>query len=67
MTRNRNVRVLVVPQNREDLISVTELCETGAIAPAIDRVYPLRETAEAFRYIEEGRAKGKIVILVNTQ
>jgi len=67
MTRNRNVRVLVVPQNREDLISVTELCETGAIAPAIDRVYPLRETAEAFRYIEEGRAKGKIVILVNRQ
>ena len=39
-----------------------ELLETGKVVPVIDRSYPLSETAEALRYLEEGHAKGKIVI-----
>jgi NADPH:quinone reductase-like Zn-dependent oxidoreductase len=30
--------------------------------PVIDRCYPLNETAEAFRYLETGRARGKVII-----
>ena len=43
----------------KDLISITEFCETGKIHPTVDRQYPLSKTAEALRYVMEGRAKGK--------
>ncbi len=60
----RNIRILAVPQNRTDLNSITTLCEAGTIVPVIDRVYPLGKVAEALRYVEKGRAKGKVVITV---
>jgi NADPH:quinone reductase-like Zn-dependent oxidoreductase len=63
-TTGRNVRILVVPQNRKDLIAITELCEAGKIIPVIDRQYPLSEVPEALRYVGEGRAQGKVVINV---
>lgn len=63
-TTGRNVRILMVPQNRKDLIAITELCETGKIIPVIDRQYPLSEVPEALRYVGEGRAQGKVVINV---
>jgi len=39
-----------------------ELFEAGKVVPVIDRRYPLSEVPEAFRYLEEGRAQGKVVI-----
>lgn len=63
-TTGRNIRLLAVPQNREDLVSITELCETGKIVPVIDRRYSLSEVPEALRYVGEGHAKGKVVIVV---
>lgn len=65
-TGGRHVRLLVVPQNREDLASITELCESGKIKPVIDRRYPLSEVPEALRYVCEGRHKGKIVITMES-
>ena len=41
-----------------------ELLEAGKVVPVIDRRYPLSEVAEAFRYLEAGHAKGKVVITV---
>lgn len=61
-TTGKNIRLLAVPQNRKDLISITELCEAGKIVPVIDRRYSLREVPEALRYVGEGYAKGKVVI-----
>lgn len=63
-TRRRNVRVLVVAQNRKDLVSITKLCESGEVVPMIDRQYPLNETREAMRYVADGQSKGKVVITV---
>jgi NADPH:quinone reductase-like Zn-dependent oxidoreductase len=60
----KNVRLLVVPQNRKDLIAITELCEAGKVRPVIDRKYPFSEAPEAMRYVSEGRAMGKVVIIV---
>jgi NADPH:quinone reductase-like Zn-dependent oxidoreductase len=60
----KNLRILMVSQNRRDLMAITELCEAGKVRPAIDRRYPLSEVPEAFRYIEEEGAKGKVVITV---
>jgi NADPH:quinone reductase-like Zn-dependent oxidoreductase len=50
--------------SREDLQLLTELIEAGKVTPIIDRTYPLSETPEAIRYLEEGHARGKIVITV---
>jgi NADPH:quinone reductase-like Zn-dependent oxidoreductase len=58
----KNIRILMVPQNRKDLIAVTELCEAGEIRPVIDRKYSFSEVPEAMRYVAEGRAKGKVII-----
>jgi NADPH:quinone reductase-like Zn-dependent oxidoreductase len=49
---------------QQDLEFVKELLEAGKVVPVIDRCYPLGETAEAFRYMEDGHPKGKIVITV---
>jgi NADPH:quinone reductase-like Zn-dependent oxidoreductase len=49
---------------REDLIALTDLIETGKVTPVIDRTYDLSETAAAIRYLEEGHARGKVVITV---
>jgi len=46
------------------LITLKELVEAGRVTPVIDRTYPLRETAEAFRYLDQGHARGKVVIVV---
>lgn len=48
--------------NQKDLAFLKGLLETGKIVPVIDRRFPLRETAEALRYLGEGHARGKIVI-----
>jgi len=50
--------------NQKDLAFIKELLEGGKVVPVIDRRYPLSETAEAIRYLETGRARGKVVITV---
>ncbi len=57
-------RPFVSTPNRDDLITLKELVESGRVTPVIDRTYPLRETAEAFRYLDEGHAQGKVIIAV---
>lgn len=49
---------------RADLLFLTELVEAGKVTPIIDRTYPLSETADAIRYLETMRARGKVVITV---
>ena len=50
--------------DKNDLATIKELLETGKVVPVIDRCYPLSEVPEAIRYVEEGHAKGKVVITV---
>jgi NADPH:quinone reductase-like Zn-dependent oxidoreductase len=47
---------------KEDLSTIGGLMEAGKVKPVIDRRYPLAEVPEAMRYLEEGHARGKIVI-----
>ena len=44
------------------MVFIKELLEAGKVVPVIDRRYQLTEVAEAIRYLEEGHAKGKVVI-----
>ena len=48
----------------EDLLVLKEMIEAGKVRPVIDRTYPLSETPAAMRYLEEGHARGKVVITV---
>ena len=49
--------------NPEDLATIRELMASGKVTPVIDRRYSLRETREAFRYMEEGHARGKVILI----
>ncbi len=63
-TGRQKMRFFITKPTREDLLFVKELLEAGRVVPVIDRRYPLSETAEALRYLEEGHARGKVVITV---
>jgi NADPH:quinone reductase-like Zn-dependent oxidoreductase len=52
---------LSVPKLK-DLTFLKELIEAGKVTPAIDRTYPLSDAADAFHYLENGHARGKVVI-----
>ena len=47
---------------KEDLAALSELTAAGKVTPVIDRRYPFGEIAEAIRYLETGRARGKVVV-----
>jgi NADPH:quinone reductase-like Zn-dependent oxidoreductase len=51
-------------ENAKDLAALRELVEAGKVAPAVDRTYPLSEAPAAIRYLQDGHARGKLVITV---
>ena len=61
---SHNLRPLSSKPNQADLQFLKELIEAGKVTPVIDRTYPLSETPDAMRYLEEGHARGKTVITV---
>ncbi|MBI4926616.1 MAG: NAD(P)-dependent alcohol dehydrogenase [Anaerolineae bacterium] len=62
MTGEKKLGSASAKANQKDLIFVKDLIEAGKVKPVIDRRYPLSETAEAFRYLGAGHARGKVVI-----
>lgn len=56
--------MFVAKSDSADMDALTELIEAGKIKPVIDRTYPLRDARQAFRYLEEEHARGKVVLTV---
>ncbi len=61
---SQNLVPFMARPSKEDLTTICELMEAGTITPVIDRRYTLSEAAEAIRYLETGRARGKVVVTV---
>lgn len=64
MAGGRKVAVVPSAPNQQDLHFLKDLLESGRLKPVIDRRYPLNEVPDAIRYLEEGHASGKVVIVV---
>jgi NADPH:quinone reductase-like Zn-dependent oxidoreductase len=54
--------MFITRSSKEDLTMMRELMETGKVTAIIDRRYRLSEVPDAFGYLEEGHARGKVVI-----
>jgi NADPH:quinone reductase-like Zn-dependent oxidoreductase len=56
---------MLAQANKDDLQVLSYLMQAGKLTPVIDRRYPLAETANAISYLEQGHAKGKVIITID--
>ncbi|HEY0347556.1 MAG TPA: NAD(P)-dependent alcohol dehydrogenase [Pyrinomonadaceae bacterium] len=61
---SQNFVMLIARLRKDDLTILGDLIQTGKVTPVIDKFYTLREVPEAIRHLEQGHARGKIVITV---
>jgi NADPH:quinone reductase-like Zn-dependent oxidoreductase len=54
----------IATERKENIVFLKELIEAGRYTPVIDRVYPFEQTAEAHRYVDTGRKRGNVVVIV---
>ena len=64
MGGSRKVAMFLAKMDQQDLLSLNALFEAGQVTPVIDRRYEFGEVREAFRYLGQGHARGKLVIIV---
>ncbi len=68
-TRNSNQSIGMMPvasTKKEDLLYIKDLLASGKVKAVIDKCYPFEETAEAIRYLETGRARGKVIVNITS-
>jgi NADPH:quinone reductase-like Zn-dependent oxidoreductase len=57
--------MMMADANGKDLTILADMMQSGKLKPVIDRTYKLAEVPEAVRYVEQGHARGKVVISVD--
>jgi NADPH:quinone reductase-like Zn-dependent oxidoreductase len=60
---SKKICFFVANINKKDLVLLRDLLEAGKVVSVIDRRYPLSQVAEALRYLEDGHARGKVIII----
>jgi len=60
----RKLRLLAVRLGARHVAPLVELCRAGTVTTVVDRRFALSEVPEALRYLGEGHAKGKVVVIV---
>jgi NADPH:quinone reductase-like Zn-dependent oxidoreductase len=61
---SQQMGMMMADTNQKDLTVLADMMETGKLKPVIDRTYKLDQVPEAIRYLEEGHARGKVIIAV---
>ena len=61
---DQDMAMFISHHSGEDLATLADLMQQGKVGPVIDRTYRLSEAAEAMRYLETGRARGKVIVTV---
>ena len=61
---SQEVGSMLAQMNQKDLTILADLIQAGKVTPVIDKTYPFSQLPEAMRYLETGRARGKVVITV---
>ena len=56
--------MMMADANQKDLTILADMMQSGTVKPVIDRTYKLSEVPEAIRYLEQGHARGKVVITI---
>ena len=59
----QKLRMLIAAAKAADLDTLSELIKANKLNPVIEKAYPLDETADAIRYLQTGRARGKLIIV----
>ena len=59
---DEEIVTLFAGMNKEDMQTLADMMESGAVVPVIDQTYTLEDVPEAIRYSESGRARGKIIV-----
>jgi NADPH:quinone reductase-like Zn-dependent oxidoreductase len=60
----QRLHAVLATEPRADLDALRHLIEDGKLRPVIDRTYPLSEVPDAIRHLEQGKARGKLVITI---
>ena len=61
---SQKMSMMMAELNKKDLTILGDLMQSGKVTPVIDRTYPLSQIREAIRYLEQGHARGKVIISV---
>ena len=56
--------MMMAELNKKDLTILADMMQSGNVKPVFDRTYPLSQIADAIRYLEQGHARGKVIIAV---
>ena len=62
---DQDLAMFISSARREDLETLAGLMQSGTVKPVVDRTYSLAEAVEAMRYLETGRARGKVIVTVD--
>ena len=61
---SQEMGMMMADANQKDLTVLADMMQSGKVKPVIDRTYKLSEVHQAIRYLEEGHARGKVIISV---
>jgi NADPH:quinone reductase-like Zn-dependent oxidoreductase len=61
---SQKFRTFLAQLNQKDLNTLGDLMQSGKMTPVIDKKYKLSEVQDALKYLEQGHARGKVVITV---
>lgn len=61
---SQTLKPMLAGAKQKDLETIVEMVETGQVSPVVDTVYPLEQAADAIRHVQEGHARGKVVVTI---